>query len=113
MRRKYEFVFRTATNRKKLLGLWAFGCLPSVISLGHLQKCPPRMRGGVSFDQMAAGGEGPQMGADDRVGAGGAGRERIHPTQDKGEFIECIAKGQGQDSRGDTVPREAVGRGCI
>lgn len=63
------------------------------------------MRGGVSFDQMAAGGEGPQMGADDQVGAGGAGRESIHPMQDKGEsLLNASQRGRGRTAEETLSP---------
>lgn len=72
------------TNNKQLLWLWTFGRLPTGISLGNLQKCLARMCG---VPQMGGG--------DDLVGARGAGSERNHSRQNKGDSLLTTPQGGG------------------
>lgn len=50
----------------------------------------------------------------DNRAEGGAGREKIHLRQNKGDSLVNTPQGSGrQDSQGETVHKEAVGGGCF
>ena len=57
---------------------------------------------------------GPPNVGNDWVAAGGAGGERIHLRQNKGDRSLLNTQGSsGQDSRGEAVCQETVGGGCF
>lgn len=49
------------------------------------------------------------------MGAGGAGSERIHPRQDKGDgnILNILGGSSGQDSEGETPWQGGGGEGAI
>ena len=55
---------------------------------------------------------GPQMWDNDRLEAGGAGNEKIHPRHNKGDrrLLNTLQGNSGQTSKGDTICHGVVVR---